>query len=258
LIIDTLTPLSSNQLTSPHLSTFLSTIISPGTSLLSVYHVDIPTSIETANNAHTNSYAPTPFTTLTYLATSILRIQNLSHVIARKKARDKSLQEPVFGLDEHREGVVTGLDSSKSEERRSVVVELDARRKSGRGVSVVFVLSPPPPPSKSAVASSTNSASTGRSATSGIGSVILLDDHPLYATAPVTTSGTEEDGKEEVETTFSMGLTEKQRRDRDNVVLPYFDAQKEGGALGAGEGGRILYDMGEEDHEDFDDEEDEI
>jgi elongator complex protein 5 len=40
-------------------------------------------------------------------------------------------------------------------------------------------------------------------------------------------------------------------RDREGVVLPYFDAQK-----GGGEGGRILYDMGEED--DFDEEEDEI
>jgi len=36
-------------------------------------------------------------------------------------------------------------------------------------------------------------------------------------------------------------------------VLPYFDAQK---GEGAGEGGRILYDMGSED--DFDEEEDEI
>jgi elongator complex protein 5 len=37
------------------------------------------------------------------------------------------------------------------------------------------------------------------------------------------------------------------------VVLPYFDAQQ---GNGPGEGGRILYDMGEED--DFDEEEDEI
>ena len=52
-------------------------------------------------------------------------------------------------------------------------------------------------------------------------------------------------------TTFELGLTKKQREDREGVVLPYFDAQK-----GDGEGGRILYDMGEED--DFDEEEDEI
>lgn len=64
--------------------------------------------------------------------------------------------------------------------------------------------------------------------------------------------------QEDAETTFSLGLTEKQKRDRDGVVLPYFDAQKEGGAAGPGEGGRILYEMGAEDREDFDDEEDEI
>jgi elongator complex protein 5 len=52
-----------------------------------------------------------------------------------------------------------------------------------------------------------------------------------------------------------LGLTEKQRRDREGVVLPYFDAQNESGV---GEGGRILYEMGVEDREDFDDEEDEI
>ncbi len=56
---------------------------------------------------------------------------------------------------------------------------------------------------------------------------------------------------EEMETTFSLGLTEKQRKDRDGIVLPYFDAQTE---IGAGEGGRILYELGRED--DFDDEED--
>lgn len=63
---------------------------------------------------------------------------------------------------------------------------------------------------------------------------------------------------EDMATTFNLGLTEKQKRDRENVVLPYFDAQKDGGGSGAGEGGRILYDMGDEDREDFDDEEDEI
>lgn len=56
-----------------------------------------------------------------------------------------------------------------------------------------------------------------------------------------------------MDTTFNLGLTDKQRSDREGVVLPYFDAQRE---EGMGEGGRILYDMGEED--DFDEEEDEV
>lgn len=61
------------------------------------------------------------------------------------------------------------------------------------------------------------------------------------------------DDAEEPESTFSLGLTEKQRRDREGIMLPYFDAQTD---IGAGEGGRILYEMGRED--DFDEEEDEI
>lgn len=87
----------------------------------------------------------------------------------------------------------------------------------------------------------------------------MLDEHPLYA-APVISQPVSADGEdpEDMATTFNLGLTEKQKRDRENVVLPYFDAQNDGGGSGAGEGGRILYDMGDEDREDFDDEEDEI
>lgn len=78
---------------------------------------------------------------------------------------------------------------------------------------------------------------------------ILLDDHPLYRREEEPS----EAENQEPDSTFDLGLTERQRREREGVVLPYFDAQKGGGP---GEGGRILYDMGEED--DFDEEEDEI
>ena len=78
--------------------------------------------------------------------------------------------------------------------------------------------------------------------------VTLLEDHPAYRS---THESSNVEGQEQVGSTFELGLTEKQRQDREGVVLPYLDAQK-----GAGEGGRILYDMGSED--DFDEEEDEI
>ncbi len=113
-----------------------------------------------------------------------------------------------------------------------------------------FVLHAPAIPSKS-------SPKSPASKLSAIGDFTLLEDHPLYSHISAG-EATASDRDEEPETTFSLGLTEKQKRDRENVVLPYFDAQKEGGAAGPGEGGRILYDMGEEDREDFDDEEDEI
>jgi len=168
-------------------------------------------------------------------------------VVAKKRARDKSLQEPVFGLDERREGILVGVtDNSTRSNGYDVVIEMEIRRKSGRGVSEVFVLSPPEP--ASSIASKP-----------ALDNISLLDDHPLYSTLPpLNPSLGNQDGEDEVETTFSLGLSEKERRARDGVVLPYFDAQKDGGASGAGEGGRILYEMGAEDREDFDDEEDEI
>lgn len=158
--------------------------------------------------------------------------------------------------------MITGYDilqtrsgESSGRGHREVVVEMEMRRKSGRGVKEVFVLTPgasaPPVPATSATLPAAK-------ALAGVGSISLLDDNPLYASSPVVLGHEPEAAEEEVQTTFNLGLTEKQRRDREGVVLPYFDAQKEGGALGPGEGGRILYEMGAEDKEDFDDEEDEI
>lgn len=241
LIIDNLYSLASTH--SQHLSSFLSLLlVGPQISLLATYHSDIPLSSQSS----TGPYAPDPLTTLTYLATAILIISSLPQVLARKRARDKSLQEPVFGLQEGREGILVSL-SDKNEEERGVVVNMEIRRRSGRGVVENFVILPPSP-----------SSSPPRGLV--LSEVMLLDDHPLYASTlsvlGVAVKGGQ--GEEEVETTFNLGLTEKQKRDREGVVLPYFDAQRDGGAAGPGEGGRILYDMGAEDREDFDDEEDEI
>jgi elongator complex protein 5 len=144
----------------------------------------------------------------------------------------------VFGLEEKREGVLVGLKGKDG----GVVVRMEIRRRSGRGVVEDFVLLPPSPPA----------LNPNQNAKEKLATIMLLDEHPLYTSIPVIAG---EEGEEEVEMTFSLGLTEKQKRDREGVVLPYFDAQKEGGGM---EGGRILYEMGVEDREDFDEEEDEI
>lgn len=132
------------------------------------------------------------------------------------------------------EGVLKGLGGN---DRRGVVVEMEYRRKSGRAVGEWFFV-----PAQ---------ANTGAPMKVAKERAMLLEDHPLYRRLPAEHEGV---GRDEggVRSTFDLGLTEKQRRDREGVVLPYFDAQKEGGGIG----GRILYDMGEED--DFDEEEDEI
>lgn len=169
---------------------------------------------------------------LNHLATAVLRVSSQYQTLARRRAQNRSLPEPDFGLDEGREGVLIGLNARTE----GVVVEMELRRRSGRAVVERFV-----------VLSSSPSSSREGTATATLS---LLSDHPLFA-APEETGGGEDE--EMADTTFSLGLTEKQRKDREGIVLPYFDAQED---VGGGEGGRILYEMGRED--DFDDEEDEI
>ena len=238
LVFDSLDPLSNCPLTSTQLPTLLSSFISPTTSLLAVYHIDSPTPPLQPQNG--DAYSPAPVTLLKYLATTILTTHTFSHVRARKAARERSLVPPSFGLEEGAEGVVQGLGANGKD---GLVLEMEHRRKSGRGVREWYFL----PQHTSAVEKSTPSSDVRKGSRE---IVILLEDHPLYRSAPPEEAG-EEEGNGESETTFELGLTEKQKRDRDGVVLPYFDAQN-----GGGDGGRILYDMGSED--DFDDEEDEI
>jgi len=119
---------------------------------------------------------------------------------------------------------------------RGVVLEVEHRRKSGRGVLEWYFL---PTTERQQQFTPQTFRET----------VALLDDHPRFQkqkdddVADPELSGM----------TFELGLTDRQRQERQGVVLPYLDAQKAGGG---GEGGRILYDMGVED--DFDEEEDEI
>lgn len=131
---------------------------------------------------------------------------------------------------------------------RALVVEMEHRRKSGRGVKEWFFV-----PLREELAAPTPDASAGvrnQPCDRQVSKIILLEDHPLWyphGLAAAVEPAANDDGS-----TFELGLTAQQKLDRERVVLPYFDAQRAEG----GEGGRILYEMGIED--DFDDEEDEI
>ena len=233
LVVDTLHPLAANS--SLNLPAFLSSLIIPHVSLIATYHLDIPTRHSTFQ---LSPYAPNPLALLRYLATTIITIHSLAQVLSRKRASERSLSEPVFGLGEETDGVLVGMGSN---DRRGLVLEVEYRRKSGRGVGEWFVLE---------IAST--SAVDGKEKVRERERVMLLEDHPLYQPQDMGKIPGHGDRKMDEEGTFNLGITEKQRRDREGVVLPYFDAQKEGG----GGGGRILYDMGVED--DFDEEDDEI
>ncbi|KAM7204175.1 Elongator complex protein 5 [Rhypophila sp. PSN 637] len=245
LIIDTLNPLVSSGENTHLLEAFLSGIISPVAPLVAVYHEDVPI-IRTRSE-----YDPHPLTQLTHLSTAIFRISSLYEAVEAKRAQSRSLPAPEFGLREGREGVLIGLKKGNPETTAGIVVEMEMRRRSGRSVVEKFVLLPPSP-------GSTTRKAGGAAAVGALNSnIMLLSDHPLFAAPKDTNGGGNVDSGagegDMADTTFNLGLTEKQRKDREGIVLPYFDAQTD---IGAGEGGRILYEMGRED--DWDDEEDEI
>lgn len=240
ILIDAINPLiSSRRLDAGfHLPSFLGSFIAPTsptatkseTSLVVTFHQDVP------GLPQQNPYSPSPLSVLTYLATSVMTLHSFSHILAQKAARDRSLVAPVFGLDEEQDGILVGrmdkLGGTTAAE--GIVLELEHRRKSGRGVLEWYLLPP-----------------ASRFSPQQVKEVVtLLDDNVLYNPPLEPDTNAEDEGPR---STFELGLTERQRREREGVVLPYFDAQHEDGP---GEGGRILYDMGEED--DFDEEEDEI
>lgn len=237
IIIDSINPLCSAE--TNDLPALLSAFISPSTSLLTVYHLDLP---QDRPGSGPNAYTPAPLTLLRYLATTIITLHALHHVLARKAARNRSHADPSFGLEEGKEGVLQGLGANGTSD---IVLELEHRRKSGRGVREWFYM-----PIKTAAHPTYGTSLPTAQATKQLKSEVqLLEDHPQYRTPEQVADEKEESSG--AAATFELELTEKQRRDREGVVLPYFDAQK-----GGGEGGRILYDMGSED--DFDEDEDEI
>ncbi|KAL1960026.1 hypothetical protein VTO42DRAFT_198 [Malbranchea cinnamomea] len=239
VIFDSLHPLVSRKgcETPTNIPMYMSSLLAPMNPhlqicLLAVYHQDV------AVQQNFHAYSPSPLSLFTYLATTLITVHSLAHVLAQKAARDRSQIAPLFGLAEETSGIIIGrVDQPKNLAGNvGIVLEMEHRRKSGRSITEWYFL-----PS-----SSRYHAQQAKEV------VILLQDHPLYQQQEEH-GGTQYQESWEPESTFELGLTERQRRERENVVLPYFDAQK---GEGPGEGGRILYDMGEED--DFDEEEDDI
>lgn len=198
-------------------------------SIVAVYHLDIP--------LHPNAtpYSPTPLSLLEYLATTVITVHSVPTLISDKQARERSLAAPSFGLAEGKQGVLVGLkpQGSIKPDEQGIVLQLEHRRKSGRGVLEWYFL-----PEKTSAKGPSSAFKE---------SVSLLDDQPLFKKVECL------EDQDLADVPFSLGLTDRQRLEREGVVLPYFDAQLAGGG---GEGGRILYDMGAED--DFDEEEDEM
>ena len=204
--------------------------------LVGVYHQDMLLSQDAQN-----AYVAQPLDLVKYMATSVITCKSFAHVLAAKAAKERSLPEPSHGLLQGAEGIVQCLDAN---DHRGIVLEAEFRRKSGRPESETYFL-------RNARRSDYNTPTAGLAfGTLRQEFVTLLDLVPAYGSQEVM--GMVNAAANEIESTFNLGLTDKQKQAREGIVLPYFDAQKGEG----GEGGRILYDMGAED--DFDEEEDEI
>lgn len=213
-------------------------VMKHGSTLAGVYHNDM---LPEATASGYDAYAPDPLELLKFMATAIITCRSLSHVLAAKAARERSLPEPTFGLLAGAEGIVQCLNAN---DRRGIVLEAEFRRKSGRPETETYFLRP------ALVTDYHEPLPNQIIGTLKQEFVTLLAQHPAYANKEV--AGLVSAAGNEMETSFNLNLTDKQKAAREGVILPYFDAQKQEG----GEGGRILYDMGEED--DFDEEEDEI
>lgn len=204
--------------------------------LIGIYHQDMLP----AQDAQ-NAYAPQLLDLLKYLATTVITCKSFAHVLAAKAAKERSLAEPTHGLLQSAEGIVQCLDAN---DHRGIVFEAEFRRRSGRPESDTYFLRNARPTDYNMPIADLVFGTLKQEF------VTLLDLVPLYASQEVIALVNAT--ANEIESTFNLGLTDKQKQAREGVVLPYFDAQKGDG----GEGGRILYDMGSED--DFDEEEDEI
>lgn len=184
-----------------HFSSFLSTLLSYGVTLLCVFHTDIP------NPGYPN-HLPQPFTLLNYLATSIVKVESLEHHKLRVEAERVSKTSSV---DLDLEGVDVFIPLGSNSE--SLFINFEHRRKSGRGVveECTFI------------------------------------NNQFAQIDTVTTKEKEE----ELDVTFRIELSDREKEVRDKLVLPHFKAQE-----GYQDTGHIYYevDSGDDfDHEDPDD-----
>jgi len=204
-------------------------MIDPAASVVGVYHTDQAT-------LHDRSYHPVPLVLVDSAATAVIVVRSFEHILEERRARGRSREEPAFGVEQHIQGIIQGVNANGLE---GLTMRVEHRQRTGKAIreSYYLLIRPHTSPPLTKLPGKIQEFIT------------LLDDHPLLR--PEFAAEVEKIREREENATFDTGLTDRQRRDRDGVVLPYYDAQS-----GMSDGGRILYDMGSED--DFDDEEDEV
>jgi elongator complex protein 5 len=164
-------------------------------------------------------YFPSPELLISHMCTAVLWVSSHLHHIRKREAESQALPDPI----EHEsalDGIVSTLGSNSPEK---IVVELVYRKKSGRKLREKSILN----------------LSSGQV-------------EPLEETA--FSDESEAQAMLDFGTTFNIGLTQRQKETKDEVILPYFSAQRTIADEKEPIGGEIEYTLEAED--DFDDEED--
>lgn len=151
---------------------------------------------------------------MSHISTTVLRVSSFGHHGLKAQADSQALPDPIE-LDRNKDGVVLTLGSNSP---HNLVVSLEYRRKSGRTLLEKYIFN--------------------------------ISSGQLGALVPSTAINAQGISGIDFGTTFNLGITQRQKQDREGVVLPHFVAQKEGQV----EEGQIEYILDAED--DFDDEED--
>lgn len=200
IVIDTLAFIPEAELFQ-----LLFSLISNTTSVVAIYHSNLTSKSETASTLSTSHY-PDTLSLLNYFATSLLTVSPLSDPNAMPHDVEKHNKQ-VSEWD-----VPLGLNGTVFE------VSLDLRRKSGRGITVSYL-----------VDSDTHK--------------VTLDNRRAAETV-------DEQGLLKDLTTFNLTTSEKNKTAKDNVELPFLTSQQYGD--GGVQGGAIVYQYEKDD--DYDEE----
>ncbi|ORY85482.1 Elongator complex protein 5 [Protomyces lactucae-debilis] len=211
-----------------HLSTILSTLLAihPGRiCIVALFHADIPL---LGYPAH----LPTPETLLSFLATTRIQVRSTHHVRLEREAASRA-QTSVIELDlEGRDIVLPALGCQDT----LLYLEVEHRRRSGRGVHERCVLD------------------------TATQQILTEEDVPALQLhsqqGDVASQQQQQQTLDETDIPFKLSLSEKEKQDREGVVLPHFTMQD----LPADErhGGHIYYEPDSGDDFDMEDPDDDL
>ncbi|KTW26498.1 Elongator subunit IKI1 [Pneumocystis jirovecii RU7] len=156
--------------------------------LIQIYHssINLPKSYPT--------YIPSPLELLSYISTTIISVHSLSHELATRNAKDKALTTPIED-DSFIEGTIVPLDSN---DESKIVISIEHRRKSGRGIhekSVLIIRS---------------------------GTLLSITDVEEFKK---TNYIIRDEINENLNANFTLTLTDKQKKQKEKLILPYFKSQ---------------------------------